>query len=98
MRSIYTHYHRDVGITEKLTDAQKGQQINFVNLLEQSPIIKRLHEFFICEGMLSMRFTGAVAHWQKVRDCFLKVVVPDRLCLCTSVCMVRHVIRDGDQR
>ena len=97
LQSLYTHYNRDVDITEKFTDAQKQQQINFVKLLGQSPIIRELHGFLKCKGMLSVRLTGVVAHWQKVRDCFLKVIVPDRLCLCISVCVARYVIRNGHQ-
>ena len=95
--TLYKQYHRDAGITERHTGEERKEQFKFVDLLGDSPVIQKMFQFLNCRGMLSVRLTGVVAHWQKIRDCFLKVIVPDRLCLCVSVCVVRHVIRDGDQ-
>ena len=94
---LYKQYHRDVDTPERHTRIERDQQFYFVNLLANSSIIRRLHQFLKCKGMLSVRVTGVVAHWQKLRDCFLKVIVPNRLYSCISVCVVRHEIRDGDQ-
>ena len=90
INKLYKQYHRDAGITEKHTQQEMEQQFEFVALLGESPIFHKLHEFLFCRGMLSVRLTGVFAHWQKVRDCFLNVIVPDRLCLyeclCGSIC------------
>ena len=55
IRVLYKHYNRDVDITEKHTSEQKQQQFEFINLLGESPIIKKLHGFLVCKGMLSVR-------------------------------------------
>ena len=97
MRTVlFKHYNSDVNVTENNTVLKQEQQKNFTKLIAQSPIIKKLFEFLHCNGMLSVKFTGVVAHWQKLRDCFLKAIIPGRLYLCMSVCVVRYVIRDGD--
>ena len=97
MRTVlFTHYNPNVNFTENNTYIKQQQQKAFINLLGDSPIIKRLYRFFHCNGKFSVKFTGVVAHWQKLRDCFLKVIVPGRLYLCMSVCVVRHVIRHWD--
>ena len=94
---LYKQYHRDMDTPEHHTPTERKQQLDFIDLLGNSSIIQRLHQFLKCKGMLSVRFTVVVAHWQKLRDCFSRVIVPDRLYSCMSACVVRHVIRDGDQ-
>ena len=62
-------------IAENHTEKQLNEQDAFINTLANSSIIKKLHEFLVCKGMLCVRFTGAFVHWQKLRDCFLKAIV-----------------------
>ena len=93
---LFKHYTHNVDIREVITDEKNQQQKSFIDLIAETPIMKKLFEFLQCNGMLSVKFTGVVAHWQKLRDCFLKAIVPGRLYLCMSVCVARYVIRDGD--
>ena len=75
MDNLYNHYHRDVDIEEPNTYQQRKEQSDFINVLAESYIFKRLHNFLFCRGMLSVRFTVMVVLWQKLRDCFLKAIV-----------------------
>ena len=70
---LYKQYHRDVDTPEHHTGTELRQQYEFVDLLLGSRIIKRLHQFFICHRKLSVKLTGVVAHWQKLRYCFRQV-------------------------
>ena len=73
---LYKHYHRDMDVEEHFTPEQLEEQDNFTNLLVESPVIRNVHEHLKCKCKLSVRFTVIVVHWQKLRDCFLKDIVP----------------------
>ena len=70
---LFKQYHRDVDTPEYHTPTQRQQQWDFIDLLLSSRIIKRLHQFLICHSKLSVRVTGVIAHWQKLRYCFRQV-------------------------
>ena len=73
---LYHHYHRDADVEEHYTDKQLVEQNVFMDRLFASPIINKTYTFLACKGKLSVRFTVVVVHWQKLRDCFFKAIVP----------------------
>ena len=70
VNQIYHHYQRDLGIQENHTRLQRQEQSDFLGKLGNSTVIVKLHDFFVCKGMLSMRFTGVAIHRQKLKVCF----------------------------
>ena len=73
---LYHHFNYDAEKQENHTELQKKQQFQFTGLLADTPVMKKLHGFLACKGMLSVMFTGVVVHWQKLKDCFLTATVP----------------------
>ena len=50
---LYHHYNSDADKEENHTELQKQQQYQFTDLLADTPVIKKLHQFLVCKGMLS---------------------------------------------
>ena len=62
VNQIYHHYKRDLDIPENHTELQKQQQFEFFSKLTETPVFEKLHQFLVCKGMFSVRFTGVVVH------------------------------------
>ena len=73
---LYNNYNRDKDMAEHHTAVEKREEDDFITEIFKSDIIKRLQNFLSGKGMLYVRFTGIVVHWQKIIDCFLKAIVP----------------------
>ena len=73
---LYKHYHREMDVAENHTEQQLDEQDDFIDALGRSDIITKLHGFLVCKCKLSVSFTVVVVQWQKLRDCFLKAIVP----------------------
>ena len=56
--ALYNNYNHHVDIAENRTQAEKAEEDHFMDEVFKSPIIRELHQFLGCKGMLSVRFTG----------------------------------------
>ena len=72
---LYDNYERDMDIAERHTAKEKMEEDGFIDQITPTNPIKMLKAFLISKGMLSVRFTGVVVRWQKLRDCFLNTIV-----------------------
>ena len=66
LRALYDNYERNIDLPENPTPAKEQEENDYINSIYGTPPIQKLKDFLSCKGMLYVRFTGVVFHWQKL--------------------------------